>query len=63
MMEQNGLQIRNQHTHISLEHYDTYLHRTDAYFLLTSVTDGYGLDLEFQNAMYLNGFENTRQNP
>ena len=37
-MEQNGLQIRNQRTHISLEHYETSLHQTDAYFLLTSVT-------------------------
>ena len=36
---QNGLRIQNQRTHISLEHYDTSLHQTDAYFLLTSVID------------------------
>ena len=36
-MEQNGLQIRNQRTHISLEHYDSSLHQKNAYFLLTSV--------------------------
>ena len=37
VMEQNGLQIRNQRTHITLEHYDASLHQTNAYFLLTSV--------------------------